>query len=301
MIAGLVGVSRAHVFNGVVFVKGFSTMLVPSKQADGFIVWHVFFNADGSRISYLQNNLPRLQGLGIQHLQTSRHIVGWCSRARSHAGMSPFLKLNVYADSLTSAITGGPEATYNIERSRLPPAGADCVLEKVTIGVGKFLTAGFNFGIGIKDVPVHISCKPYIQKLRWVSSKFFVFWDEEEKRGWLVNGIHALLHLVRASLKHYEADAFKEALLSKSDDLLEPSAESQEAYAISILRNEHNMKLPIYAEKDEAQASEDDSIMQGLHVHQKKDTIDSRIGLKNFMRYWKSSLSIRLILRVSQE
>ncbi|KAI9790079.1 MAG: hypothetical protein M1816_005549 [Peltula sp. TS41687] len=167
-------------------------------------------------------------------------------------------------------VQGGPEATYSIERSRLPPAGADCVLDKVTIGAGKFLTAGINFSIGIKDVPVHISRKPYIQKLRWVSSKFFVFWGEEEKRGWLVNGINALLHLVRASLKHYEMDAFKEALLSKSDDILEPSAESQEAYAISILRNEHNMKLPIYAEKDEVQPGEDDSTMQGLHVPKRR-------------------------------
>lgn len=138
------------------------------------------------------------------------------------------------------------------------------MLEKVSISGGKFITAGFNFSIGTKDVPVHVSRKPYMQKLRWVSSKFIVFWDEEEKRGWLVNGVRALLHLVRASLKHYQSDAFKEALLSKSEDILEPAVESQEDYAINILRSEHNMKLPIYAEKDEVQRDTDDSMAQGF-------------------------------------
>jgi hypothetical protein len=88
MIAELVGVSRAHVFNDVVFIKGYSTMLVPSRQEHDLIVWHVFSNADGSRISYLDNTLPHLQGVGIHNLQTARHIIGWCSGVISHAGRS---------------------------------------------------------------------------------------------------------------------------------------------------------------------------------------------------------------------
>lgn len=88
MIAQLMGVSRAHVFNDVIFIKGYSTMLVPSRQEDDLIVWHVFAKADGSRISYLENSLPPIQGFSIHQLQTARHIVGWCSGVRIHAGMS---------------------------------------------------------------------------------------------------------------------------------------------------------------------------------------------------------------------
>lgn len=92
MLAGLIGAKRAHVFNDMVFIKGYSAMLVPSKQSDGLLVWHVLHNADGSRISYLDNYLPPLQDVGFWSLQTSRHIVGWCSYANSHAGKYLTLK-----------------------------------------------------------------------------------------------------------------------------------------------------------------------------------------------------------------
>ena len=92
MIAGLLQVKRAHMFGDVVFIKGYSVMLVPSKQSDGLLVWHVLYNADGSRISYLDNDLPPLQDVGFENLQTSRHIVGWCSHAKSFAGECRNLK-----------------------------------------------------------------------------------------------------------------------------------------------------------------------------------------------------------------
>jgi hypothetical protein len=72
MIAQLLGVSRAHVFNDVVFIKGYSMMLVPSSRQNDLIVWHVFSNADGSRISYLDNTLPQLQDVDINDLQNCK-------------------------------------------------------------------------------------------------------------------------------------------------------------------------------------------------------------------------------------
>ena len=132
------------------------------------------------------------------------------------------------------------------------------MLDKVSITGGKFLSTGANFNLGIKDTPVHISRKNYMQKLRWVSSKYIVLWDEEDKRGWLVKGTSALLYLVRASLRHYQNDDFREAFLSTFDDISEPPENSQEDYAISILRRECNMKLPIFADKDEIAPDEED-------------------------------------------
>ena len=136
------------------------------------------------------------------------------------------------------------------------------MLEKVSLNGGKYVTAGFQFAVGIKDIPVHIPCKPYVQKLRWASSKFIVLWDVAEKRGWLVKGISALLHLLRASLKYYETDAFSTALLSKYNDIKEPSTTSRDDYAIKILFDERNMKLPIYPEKSEVLQEDNESTMQ---------------------------------------
>ena len=133
------------------------------------------------------------------------------------------------------------------------------MLEKVSINAGKYITAGVNFALGIKDVPLHLPCKAYVQKLRWVASKSVVLWDVTEERGWLVRGTSALLHLLRASLKHYETDAFSKHLLSKFSDILEPPTGSPENYAIDILIDDHNRMLPIYPEKNEVQLEDDES------------------------------------------
>jgi hypothetical protein len=100
MMAGLVGAVRAHIFNSAVVIKGFSTMMVPTYQADGLLVWHVFFNPDGSHISYLGHDLMPVQGVGLSHLQTLRHVVGWCSRAISCAGTIFILELIVCEQTL---------------------------------------------------------------------------------------------------------------------------------------------------------------------------------------------------------
>jgi hypothetical protein len=87
MMAGLIGAIRAHLFDNVVFIKGFSSMLVPSVQVDNLLLWHVFVDLEGNRISYLENNLPPVEGVGLANIQAFRHIVDWCSSAKSCAGM----------------------------------------------------------------------------------------------------------------------------------------------------------------------------------------------------------------------
>lgn len=90
MMAGLVGTARAQVFDDINILKGFSSMLIPSRQSEDVIVWHLLFNANGSRISYMRYDFSPLRQISFQHLQTSRHIVGWCSRIQSHAGKFNF-------------------------------------------------------------------------------------------------------------------------------------------------------------------------------------------------------------------
>lgn len=170
---------------------------------------------------------------------------------------------------------GRPDASYNIARSNLEKVGSGCLLEKASISLGKYVTAGMNFALAVKNIPVHIPRKPYIQKLRQLRDKFFVFWDTEDKRGWLVNGLDALLHLVRATLKHYEKDELmKLVLLLKSDDISEPSknqaGDSDTAYAFNVLRAEENMKLRIYADRDTLESGNVDEYDSGSTEFLKK-------------------------------
>lgn len=101
----------------------------------------------------------------------------------------------------------------------------------------------------VKEKPVHVSQDGYVPKLKWISKKFVVLWDDEDKRGWLVNGTSALLHLLCASLEHNRSDKFKSAFLFKSEEMKEASIQHTADSAIDVLLNPQNMKLEIYPDK----------------------------------------------------
>lgn len=77
-----------------------------------------------------------------------------------------------------------------------------------------------------------------------------MLWDEEDKRGWLVNGTSVLLHLLRASLKHDSMDEISTEFLFNVEDMQEAPEACRASSAIKVLVNSNNRKLPIYLEKD---------------------------------------------------
>ncbi|KAH6873464.1 hypothetical protein B0T10DRAFT_466249 [Thelonectria olida] len=189
------------------FIKGFSTMLIPIKRSDGMIYWHLLFNKNPEeRISYLD---CRLEHAAVQKadLETSRHVLGWCSDAVG-------------------------------------------TVDKVDIHAGQLVTGAACFSLGNREKPVHISRDGYFTKLQWISSKWVVFWDEGEKRGWLINGASALLHILRASLTHSKRK-FKSAFLMNPQDLLDLEDTTGADAALQLLANEKNRSLPLYRENVE--------------------------------------------------
>jgi hypothetical protein len=66
-------------FQSKIYMKGFSTMLVPTKKSGDTLVWHLLYNdRPKSRISYLDCGMPHAN-VTLGDLEQSRHIVGWCS------------------------------------------------------------------------------------------------------------------------------------------------------------------------------------------------------------------------------
>lgn len=65
-----------------------------------------------------------------------------------------------------------------------------------------------SFAIGERDRPIHITPDDYISYLKWIQQKAVVLWDEGDKRGWLLNGLDALFHLLRTSLEGCRTDDF---------------------------------------------------------------------------------------------
>jgi hypothetical protein len=76
-----------------------------------------------------------------------------------------------------------------------------------------------------------------------------VFWDEGDKRGWLVNGTSALLHLVRASLEHDRTGKFRSAYIFRPDQLVEATSTYAADSAIEVLMHPQNRKLRIHDER----------------------------------------------------
>jgi hypothetical protein len=118
LMALLAGTERATIFDGKIFLKGFSTMLIALRVMEDLLVWHYHYNGAGKRISYLDHDQPNTESIDLHQLQTTRHIVGWCSTSEYFAGQSHsdvpfqsqwlkqyFVKLATLSKSKISAFT----------------------------------------------------------------------------------------------------------------------------------------------------------------------------------------------------
>jgi hypothetical protein len=86
IMAGLARTNMLDEFKGMTFIKGFSTLLVPTQKVKETILWHLLYNEDGTRISFNDHNLPHIERVSSLELTNSRHVVGWCSEARFFPG-----------------------------------------------------------------------------------------------------------------------------------------------------------------------------------------------------------------------
>jgi len=226
MAAQLTDARRLHDFMGRFCLKGFSAMLAAVEVIGGIVLWHLYYNATGTRVSYLDAKKSScLEGLDVNVLRSSRHVIGWCSEAEY--------------------LAGDASANYDIRSSGLRTPGRDVSLEKVTFAVGQIFTGGCQFAIGKKDTPVNISKQDhsYLAKLQWIEQRYVVLWDEGDKCGWLVKGTSALLHLLRASLEHCRNDKFSSEFLFDAKAFQEPNARFRNDSAIEALINAKNREL----------------------------------------------------------
>ncbi|KAL6895023.1 hypothetical protein GGI43DRAFT_411674 [Trichoderma evansii] len=254
IMAGLARTRRVNRFKEKVYVKGFSTMLVPTKKNTDIICWHLIYNKDGDHISYLDDDQDQEQHIGQLDLENYRHVLGWCSEAKVYAGSAG--------------------AHHPVTHSRLPKPHTDCALSGVSISEGKLILNGPAFVIGVRDTPVYISRKNNIRRLKWISTKFILLWDERDKRGWLVNGTTALLHIIRAFLSHAKEDNFKSAFHFKDEDLQEAEIPFTADSAIAVLLNPHNRRLKLYEEED---GDDDDEYLFKTQIDHFYNTLEKLI------------------------
>ncbi|KAJ6439192.1 serine/threonine-protein kinase ssp1 [Purpureocillium lavendulum] len=253
MIAALVGSCRINRFDGKIYIKGFSAFVIATRIQGDSLIWHYVSQDAGQRISYHDHNLAYFDDISLSYVNQGfvRHVVGWCSDFQYFAGSS--------------------NARYEISRSQLPQPPAGCLLEKVTITAGHFISVGATIGLALKDVPprlkrgddpLRLKQKNYILTLKWIATKYVVLWDEGDKCGWLVNGTSALLHLVRAWLEHSRSDDFSTTFVFDSTKMQETDDYGPTS-AAEILANSVNMGLEIYPGKREVLVEQGQNLSSG--------------------------------------
>ncbi|KAK5997703.1 Conidiophore development regulator abaB [Cladobotryum mycophilum] len=231
IMAALVRTQRVDRFRESTYIKGFSTMLVLMKRVGDILCWHLLYKKDGSRISYLDDHLDKERYTGRSDLEGLRHVVGWCSEAKSYAGSA--------------------EAHYPVTHSLLPnpEASERCALAEVTVSVGRMIKGSLVSHIGARETPLHISHDDHIRQLDWLSASFVLLWDEGDKRGWLVNGESALLHVLRAFIAH-KGESYRSRIDSKSKDLDEAESPYTANSESETLHNRRNQLLRLYEMDD---------------------------------------------------
>jgi hypothetical protein len=116
----------------------------------------------------------------------------------------------------------------------------------VSISAGKIVSVGASVAIGKKDKPARAAKKTdYHKQIEWAEERFIVLYDCKDRRAWLIDGLSALLHLVRAHLAH-RRKVGREVLFSERD-IKEPHIPHVgKTAANAVLRNRANMDLKIY-------------------------------------------------------
>ncbi|KAK4170730.1 hypothetical protein QBC36DRAFT_316440 [Triangularia setosa] len=233
MMAALTRTSYVNTFGSKtkVFIKGFSAMLIPTGKQDDILIWHLCQKRNPSeRISYLDVSVDHID-VRVLELEGYRHVVGWCSEVKSHIGAST--------------------ANLDISRSNLPYSPPSHRLDRFELSTGHLVNFTGVFAIGRRESPIHISRFPYDEMVKWISSKYFVFWDEADHRGWLVDGAGALLHLLRGSLSsETKGPTWDQGNFIVDSTVLSNSLDTTKSgSAFNILMNYQTRSLPLYANK----------------------------------------------------
>jgi hypothetical protein len=253
LMAALTCARRITTWDGRPFIKGHSSMLIPTRDDGDVLLWHLFYNGNGEFISYEDPRVRQAQTeLGGAKLRPAdlvnrRHVVGWATSVRNCTGNSVPLSTSYV---LTYPPLGRDTSNYDIAWSGLrhPPPGS--ALEKVEIQAGQFITATVGCVIGKKDRALHISNwgDDYLGLIDTMSKRFVLLYDVNDRRAWLVDGASTILHILRASIKSYQgARRFRDHFLldSSSIDTSDFAIGGQDD-AFNVLTNKHNQTLALY-------------------------------------------------------
>ncbi|KAJ0417237.1 hypothetical protein BJY00DRAFT_316023 [Aspergillus carlsbadensis] len=218
-------------FDRKVYIKGHSSILVPTKADAETVVWHLVSNDDGRHISYVDPQIAATPGLypGLVecNLNPFRHVVGWCSTV--------------------ATLAGSPIAEYDIEWSGLTKVDEGCGLAGATISRGTAIAHLDVPAVGTKDMAFGSDLGEYLRRLQWVAKQYVVLYDVGDSRAWLIDGATALLHLLRASMVFSSAEDVMGEFVFGPEELQEAPLNTAGCSAsIAVLNSPQNLLQRLY-------------------------------------------------------
>jgi len=180
---------------------------------------------------------------------------------------------------------GSPQANFDIGWSSPDFVGPGCALEKFIISASPgFISGGAEFSLGRKEKGPAIKRQTtYFESLSSLSSSYVVLYDTLDHRAWLSNGLHTLLHLVRASLRADQKGDFSDECLLNHADLKEHCDVSSPEAAVRFLKSRQNLEQPVFPTLDEVRTEQ-------ATVH----------GGQTTTTHYRSTTTVRLKDRVCQ-
>ncbi|KAK1570107.1 pfs domain-containing protein [Colletotrichum navitas] len=232
VMAYLADANKLTLFNNQVLLKGFNVALVPSSRSGDIIAWHLVMNKTGERLPYYDDRILKLktqdESISMWNVHGSRHVLGWTSEALCNIG--------------------SPDANYHDLWTDPDFVRPGFVLEKFIVQGGpEFLTFGVEIAVGKKDPSPAIrrGKDSYLESLELLENEYIVLYDTGTRQAWLSNGVNALLHLVRASLKENLVGSSSRHYIFTDSKLRESADPCSSRAAMDVLEDEDNLQMPI--------------------------------------------------------
>lgn len=181
--AALLGTKYVSHFNDIAYMRGCSAVLSASMGLGDLALWHLNIGQDKGDFSLLDCGMP-LHRFEKSATSYKRHIVGWSQQAKQ--------------------LIGSADCSYDIRTTianqvRTTDALHDCILSPVNT-----VPNTQPFHILRDQYPYFHEPEQLPRMMRRLSGRFVCFWDASDRRAWLTDGIGALAHLVRASMRNDE-------------------------------------------------------------------------------------------------
>ena len=207
LMVSLAHAAWATVFGATFLLKGMVSALLPIFELEKSLVWHFIVSEDGDRLTYddlcTRSVTPQPILLTPDDLQDRRHFIGlWSPAVRIAAGINDnklYSGLKLSNSKKLDHYTG--------------------TLSNLSCSLGKFINIGAGFTIGKKDTSAALRAsesRPFETKVGHASHMNVVFYGTQDRRGWLLDGASALMHLARLWMtcdgngsEHMEQDALK--------------------------------------------------------------------------------------------